>query len=316
MKTIVFYHMMSAKTPCPDGIASAWAARTVLGNKAEYIGCCYGSKGETPPQLDIPQSGDRVYILDFSFEANVLETWKERGVKITLIDHHKDKMEALLGYAPLEDLIVFDNSKCGAVLTWEYFYEDVPVPAFLWYIDDRDRWQHQLPYTKEIHAAVGKLGRTFQVFDVLSTLTQDELIWLLGDLGKKEIEQRDKQIAKLAEQYQWIELAGHSIPTVHLAPNDAWATSEVCQKLYLQFPDAPFTACYYEESDSVKWGLRSNPKGNNFDVAAIARQFGGDGHRNAAGFSISGLPTTNGQSQSEAFLGTERSRQAMFQIPE
>lgn len=288
MTTIVFYHMMSAKIPCPDGIASAWAARTVLGNEAKYIGCCYVSKGENPPQLNIPDKSDRIFIVDFSFEAWVLEAWRDLGCEVLLIDHHKDKMEALLGYAPLADIIKFDNSKCGAILTWEHFHPDEPVPAFLYYIDDRDRWQHKLPYTKEIHAAVGKLGRTFEVFDVLSTLTQDELIWLLSGLGKAEIDQRDKQIQALAAQFFWKELAGYNIPVVHLQQKDAWATSEVCQALYLQFPEASFTACYYSEDGSVKWGLRSNSRGNDFDVAVIVRQFGGDGHRNAAGFKISG----------------------------
>ncbi len=278
--------MMSANTPCPDGIASAWAARTVLGDEAEYIGCCYGKKGETPPQFDIPQSGDRLYIVDFSFDIPILEAWQERGVEITLIDHHKDKMEALLGYAPLADIITFDNTKCGAILTWEYFHPGEPVPAFLWYIDDRDRWQHKLPFTKEVHAAVGKLGRTFSVFDVLATLTQDQLIGLMSPLGGREVEERAKKIEELASQFEWKNLADYQIPVVHLSVEDAWATSEVCQILYNQFPDAPFTACYYGEDGSVKWGLRSNSKGNNFDVAAIARQFGGDGHHNAAGFSI------------------------------
>ncbi len=278
--------MMSANTPCPDGIASAWAARTVLGDEAEYIGCCYGKKGESPPQFDIPQAGDRLYIVDFSFDIPILEAWQERGVEITLIDHHKDKMEALLGYAPLADIITFDNTKCGAILTWEYFHPGEPVPAFLWYIDDRDRWQHKLPFTKEVHAAVGKLGRTFSVFDVLATLTQDQLIGLMSPLGGREVEERAKKIEELASQFEWKNLADYQIPVVHLQQKDAWATSEVCQILYNQFPDAPFTACYYGEDGSVKWGLRSNSKGNNFDVAAIARQFGGDGHHNAAGFSI------------------------------
>lgn len=286
MRTIVFYHMMSVTTPCPDGIASAWAARTVLGHEAEYIGCCYGSKGETPPQFDTPQKGDRVYIVDFSFDIPVLEAWRERGCEVTLLDHHKDKMQALLGYAPLSDIIKFDNSKCGAVLTWEYFHPNEAVPAFLWYIDDRDHWQHKLPFTKEIHAAVGKLGRTFQVFDVLATLTQDELIGLLSGLGKAEVEQRAKQIEKLADQFEWRILAGHQVPVVELQPSEAWATSEVCQLLYNQFPDASFSACFYSDGEQVKWGLRSNSKGNDFDVAAIARQFGGDGHRNAAGFTV------------------------------
>jgi oligoribonuclease NrnB/cAMP/cGMP phosphodiesterase (DHH superfamily) len=287
MTTFVFYHMMSPQTPCPDGIASAWAARTILGNEAQYIGCCYTSKGEIPPQMDLPQPGDRVYVVDFSFNIPVLEEWQKRGVEITLIDHHKDKMETLLGYAPLKDLIIFNNEKCGAILTWEYFHKDEPVPAFLYYIDDRDRWQHKLPYTKEIHAAVGKLGRSFEAFDVLSSLSQNELISLLKGIGCKEVEQRAKQITELAKQFQWKELAGYKIPVVHLSPNNAWATSEVCQALYLQFPEAPFTACYYPEGEAVKWGLRSNSKGNNFDVAAIASQFGGGGHRNAAGFQIS-----------------------------
>ena len=39
----------------------------------------------------------------------------------------------------------------------------------------------------------------------------------------------------------------------------------------------------------VPHSLRSNPDGGNFDVSAIAQQYGGGGHRNAAGFAKKNL---------------------------
>ncbi len=52
------------------------------------------------------------------------------------------------------------------------------------------------------------------------------------------------------------------------------------------YPDAPFAGVYYDKPDgSQTWSLRSIGE---FDVAAVAKTFGGGGHRNAAGFARPG----------------------------
>jgi uncharacterized protein len=292
MTVLIFYHMMSKTTPCPDGIFSDAVAHRRFGNDAKYIGCCYVKAGERPPEADLPQPNDFVFMLDFSLEPWILEEWRNKGVRFKIIDHHEKKMRELLGKRELADFIKFDNDKCGAILTWEYFFKEIPVPAILYYIDDRDRWKHKLPFTKEIHAAVSAIGRNFDVFEMLLPLSQQQLINIFDKLGKRELEARAKKIEELASSYKYDYLPTTSfhIPIVELQPNESWAGSEVCELLYNKFPDAPFTACWYKDNDGQKWSLRSNAYGNNFDVETIARHFGGGGHRNAAGMTIKGEP--------------------------
>lgn len=287
---IVFYHNVSKNTPCPDGIFSAAVAHKYFGNQisteVKYIGCCYVPKGEIPPEYDIPQSDDTVYILDFSFEHWVLQDWLDRDITFKLIDHHEKKMQELLGMRSLEDMIVFNNYKCGAILTWEYFFPNKPIPAILAYIDDRDRWQHRLPYTHEIHAAAGALGRSFELFNMLEPLSSDQLVAVLGKLGAREVAAKKKKIEELASAYEWRNIQGHEVPVVKLAPNEAWACSEVCQYLYLKYPEASFTAAWYDDEEGQKWSLRSNAEGNNFDTTTISVAMQGGGHRNASGYLI------------------------------
>lgn len=60
-----------------------------------------------------------------------------------------------------------------------------------------------------------------------------------------------------------------------------FAASEVAGELCER--GAEFGACYFEaEGGRFQYSLRSR---GDFDVSAIARQYGGGGHKNAAGFS-------------------------------
>ena len=50
------------------------------------------------------------------------------------------------------------------------------------------------------------------------------------------------------------------------------------------FPDSPFAASFTVKEDTIMFSLRSI---GDFDVSAIAKQHGGGGHKNAAGFQTS-----------------------------
>ena len=53
------------------------------------------------------------------------------------------------------------------------------------------------------------------------------------------------------------------------------------------YPESAFSASYCDRADGLRtYSLRSNGE---FDVSVIAKQFGGGGHRNAAGFEAPGL---------------------------
>lgn len=68
------------------------------------------------------------------------------------------------------------------------------------------------------------------------------------------------------------------------------------------FPDAPFSASYCDRGDGKRsYSLRSL---GDFDVSAVARMFGGGGHRNAAGFVVD-LPA---DSSGAMMIARERQR--------
>ena len=62
--------------------------------------------------------------------------------------------------------------------------------------------------------------------------------------------------------------------------------SEIGDELCKLYPDAPFAAVWCQKTESLQaWSLRSIGE---FDVSVVAAQFGGGGHRNAAGFAREG----------------------------
>lgn len=161
MKNLVIYHMVKKEVNCPDGVASAWICSRFLGeNNADYLGWCY-EFSDTPDVSNY----ERIFIVDFSFSAKILEEWADRGKNVTVIDHHKTALQDLSG---LSDRITkrFDLDECGATLTWDYLFgfENKPIPAFLKYVRDRDLWNFQLSDTEIIHEAMSSFRYKLKPF--------------------------------------------------------------------------------------------------------------------------------------------------------
>ncbi|MEO7108685.1 MAG: phosphoesterase, partial [Rhodoferax sp.] len=119
---LVIYHGQS----CPDGFASALAAWLFYEGKAEFLGLDHGNVRSVAdlPTLD----GRAVYILDFSFSADILRGIEERASKLVLLDHHKSAAEQLTGFACRCGVVHFDMSKSGSRLAWEFFQPNKPLP--------------------------------------------------------------------------------------------------------------------------------------------------------------------------------------------
>jgi uncharacterized protein len=274
---LIIYHEVKPGIPCPDGIAAAWVAKKVYPD-AELIGLTYQSKliPDVSPQ-------DRVIVVDFSFRKELLEFWAEIEAEVTVIDHHKTAIEHLSGLSN-KVLAKFDLDECGATLAWKTFFPDKPMPAFLEYVRDRDLWNFQLPETDIVHEAMGRLGRTFELFDLLESMPREELLDYLNPIGEPLVAPKREKVKEIAARHILGEVAGHpNIPHVLLTSDGSEDRyiSDVCMALYRQHPESPFSACL---SSDRTWSLRSDKHGNNFDVGSLALQNGGGGHRNAAGF--------------------------------
>ncbi len=74
------------------------------------------------------------------------------------------------------------------------------------------------------------------------------------------------------------EISGYTVPMV----NATLLFSEIGHELCKRYSESPFAASYFIRKDGkIQYSLRSI---GNFDVSAVAKEHGGGGHKNAAGF--------------------------------
>ncbi|MFI5400160.1 MAG: hypothetical protein ACHQZQ_03800 [SAR324 cluster bacterium] len=271
----VFYH-----ADCPDGFGAALAAWKKLGSAAHYEPVLYG---HPPVKVD---PGTTVYLLDFSFDRAVLEEIAATARSVIVLDHHMTAAEGLSHLPPPADFgaagprlsAMFDMHKSGAVLAWEYFHS-TQVPPLVNYIQDRDLWQWKLPNSREVAAGLRRIPRTFAEWDKYLNRTDE-----LCKIG----------IPIVAYERVWIDrLAADARPMVvggepAIAVNTPILISEVCDRLLELHPDIAISCCYHDTRRATRvYSLRSR-QGSATDVAAIARRFGGGGHKHAAGFTVPG----------------------------
>lgn len=275
-KNVVIYH-----ADCPDGFGAAWACWTILGDDAEYIPAKYGD-----PVPDSTWNAEAVYIVDFSYPRPILEELAKRVPKVVVLDHHRTAQADLTGLP----FATFDMEKSGAVMAWEHFHPNDPVPLFLLYIQDRDLWRWELPRSREFSAALWVQPREFPVWSLIASDFGDEaghesrLASEFLDRGEAILDHVRVTVDRLVGNAKIVPVGGHPVPVV----NSPVYQSELGEALCKAHPDRPFAAVYYKPSTGVEvWSLRSR---NGFDVSEVAKSLGGGGHKAAAGFTVVTTP--------------------------
>lgn len=269
--TVVLYH-----ANCADGFGAAWAAWRKLGENAVYVPVQYGK----PYPSEIDGGVREVYILDFSYPADVLERLSASLNCLVILDHHKTAAAELAKFKGpnigAKYGIWFNQEKSGAVMAWEYFHPGEPVPRLLEYVQDRDLWTWKLPLSKEVSAALATYPHDFRKWSCLLHAAEDGSLAREGaSVLRFQAQQVERHVARAALR------AFRGYPGVPVV-NATTLMSEIGEALCAKYPDAPFAATYFitEKGERV-WSLRSR---NGFDVGAVAQSRGGGGHQAAAGF--------------------------------
>ncbi len=319
MKPLVIYH-----ANCTDGFGAAFAAWCKLGNDAEYLPMHYSDD----PLKDIAYEGRDVYILDFSVPRVDMDRLLDLASKVVWLDHHKSAFEMWCedgerekftqgeviprsGAKPVACHILLDNNKSGALLAWEYFHPEKGVPLLIRMIDDRDRWQFKLDDSKSLHAGL-QLEKpwTFERWAELVPAMGGS--WgALGDVisnGYASLRAYNEQIKhsvkkaerctilpaviNSADSYKgpWVWSPSNQCYVAGLAVNTPVNISEVGHELAKASGTFGLVWYYDGATGRANCSLRSN---GDYDVSAIAKAFGGGGHKNAAGFNID-MPTLLG----------------------
>lgn len=294
MKPLVIYH-----ADCTDGFGAAFAAWLKLGYKAEYLPMQYGISNRKALDVCMQCSDREVYILDFSFPRDVMEAIFQNAKRVVWLDHHRTAFEMWCSAerdffeTDFDDdgsgYILLNNNKSGALLTWEYFHPGTEVPMLIKHIDDRDRWKFKLEGSKELHAALASYKPWgLDLFDhAREALRINGKDCYLFKEGAAILRAQDAHVKSMLKQARKCSIyvsntvnADWCGNKISLALNTPMHMSEAGHELATT--SGTFGLVWYIRADNkVKCSLRSN---GDYDVSAIARAFGGGGHKNAAGF--------------------------------
>lgn len=282
-KPLVIYH-----SPCLDGFASCYAAWRKLGDEAEYYPIQYGYK-------ELPSFYHRdVYILDFSLRNTEEEPHMKDlfhvADRVVWLDHHKGAFE--MWCDPIhyqrgiyqsnfeENQILLNNNKSGAMLSWEYFHPNTPIPDIIKYVQDRDLWKFQYPETKDIIAGLGSYEFNFGVWDHFVHNDQVSTLKYEGIAINRE---RAKVLNSIVKSKYRVVIKGLN----------GWVVN--CPGIYssevgeLANTDKTFVICWYENDEAkIICSVRSK-KESLVSAQDIAVMFGGNGHTHASGMQVKKL---------------------------
>lgn len=251
---------------CADGFSGAWVVRKAMGADTEFHAGVYQ---QPPPDV----AGKDVILVDFSYKRPVMESIVASAESVLVLDHHKTAQADLDGLAGAE--VVFDMERAGSRIAWDYYFPANAPPPVLLHVEDRDLWRFSLPRTREIQANIFSYPYEFEIWDRL--MASDPAV--LAVEGEAIERKHFKDIGELLGVVQRrMTIGGFEVPIANLPYT---LVSDAAHKMA---QGEPFAGCYWDTPKGRVFGLRSTAEG--IDVSEVAKQYGGGGHRNAAGFTV------------------------------
>jgi oligoribonuclease NrnB/cAMP/cGMP phosphodiesterase (DHH superfamily) len=288
---------------CNDGYHAHLVVKLAF-PRIKTLFCSYGDK------IDAKKiKGKDVLIVDFSFNREELLDMKSIANSLTLIDHHKTAMDDLGDL----DFCHFDMDHSGAVLAWMKLFPGDDIPKILLYVEDRDLWLHKMPDSKAVSYFMNNstnddvsdiFARNVAILDrcrgtrgnqyppgrpvsraAFSQLESDLIKEVIstGSIYEKIIKE---QVRRTCLYHKPSVRKGVKIAIV----NSTSYHSEIGAKLVEMKSGESFIYDYayiwlLQPDGRVKVSLRANANNPNAaDVSEVAKERGGGGHRNAAGY--------------------------------
>jgi oligoribonuclease NrnB/cAMP/cGMP phosphodiesterase (DHH superfamily) len=272
---VVIYH-----GKCADGLAAAWSFKFFLGTNVEFVEGFYGKMPE------VSLAGRTVYLVDFCYPLDTMATLLAVADKVILLDHHVSALNAI---APLKNNPKLDMSgssieRSGAMLAWRYLSATVgdnQAPLFLRHVEDRDLWKFELTGTRQIMAYFFSLEMNIDaVGQMISDLENHVQAAAMFQAGSALLRNQQQQVNNVLETAKRrMVLFGYDVPLLNC---NGFLASDVGNAASV---GELFSVTYQDDATERKFSLRSQKDGG-MNVAEIAFQFGGGGHKNAAGFKV------------------------------
>jgi uncharacterized protein len=269
---IIIYHK-----DCMDGTASAFIAEKSL-EDTKTLAVNYGDEEKI---FELISKEDTVYFVDFSLKRDKMIMLSYHVNNIIVIDHHKTAQESLKGLEnELENIeVIFDMNRSGAMLCFDYFSESHDLsPVIFEYIEDRDIWNWKLPKSEEVSEYL-KFKVSTNDLDSFSEVYYDFNINQVSAIGSILLEQQNKTVLGKIKGVEDANILDIDLKVINATQH----ISEMGNAICLEY-DKPALLYFIKDGNAI-CSLRSTDE--LVDVSTVAKHFGGGGHRNACGFTLS-----------------------------
>ncbi len=273
VRRICFYH-----AGCPDGFGAAWAVWKAWGDAVDYRPRGHGDELQADAHV-----GNELVFVDIAPSNEALRELADRVAHLVVLDHHVSALERYAAEPSLENLmrehghrIHFDLDRSGAVLAWRYFHRDEPVPELLEYVQDMDLWRWKMPASEEVNAALASQPRRFDVWDEIATGGVERL----AEEGVALLRAQRLEVERALATAHPVALGDRRVEGVNAVLHRSWIGHELARRAAFELPCGLVYRLTGRRMDVSIYSI------GDLDVAAIAARYGGGGHRNAAGFSV------------------------------
>lgn len=288
MKKFCFYHSDL------DGECSAAIIRKVNNGDIECIPVNYN----TDFPFYLISKNDQVWIVDYSLQKDEWDRLLFLTKNIIWIDHHKTAIDASVIYGIESLLGLRDIEKSGCVLTWEYCFFGKEPPKVVKLVGDHDIWRFEFgDETREFNSGIFNtvdtrpesafwdevlISKDFINMDASHYDAADHIIRDICEIGKKILAKqfiKDSQMLMswgfevYFENYHCIAINRGSIgPSFFKSIGSNYDIL-----IPFVFDGEKYTVSLYQSRADI-------------DLGAIAKKYGGGGHKGAAGFQCKELP--------------------------
>lgn len=275
-KSICYYHADM------DGICSAGIIKKIFPD-VTLRAVQYGDDYEQIISETLGFNG--CFIVDFSFPEDIMHKLHSMyGRNFCWIDHHKSAMEKLQDLwndGSIDGLRKMDKSGCE--LTWHWFFPHEEAPMIIQYVGDYDTWTFRLNDTKAVGEYLPIIVQKPE--DIIEYFDNKRVNWQFISAGELLIKAKERRIAQsFAEGEEcdmWVNPASTGYQKNCFVCNSNVDISNLGNYIANEGYDI-----------GIVWSIRKGKLIVNLrsigdiDVSAIAKNWGGGGHKNASGFNL------------------------------
>lgn len=316
---VVLYHKH-----CTDGFFSAYVLWLKYGSDALYIPVNYKPIQDMEPleALEyifndktngyLEKYGNTAYkasdvnkdnykdvdliVVDYSFPVEHFNLHVKLFKSVLVLDHHESAIRDYSEFFPYETndknwktitvgntaKVILSEHESGAKLCHLYYYPEHSVPYYIELVSDRDLWKFNYPETRIFYYGIKFLN--CNNFNEMSDIVNNQYEYVLtsGRIYEKDVAERIENVRNSGTKLIKV-LINDKEYDCGIVNSYLDIASDLCSTIMDKEKCSLSIAYTIKKDNKVTCSLRSIKE---IDSLPISSKFGGGGHKNASGFTI------------------------------